>query len=150
MNVWELFLTFEIALVSVVLIFVFVGWRRKARRVSKAHSSEHRLKIPNLWTEIQHVKHGTSTHMMRMKDGNFILLSVGFDTTKVLVGAQPDAIESFTELASFPVSHSHKSRRQQQEAILNDLRNQIGFPESLSQLREKLESSSTLGHLAGD
>jgi len=80
MNVWELLLTFEIVLVSVVLLFVFVGWRKKARIVSKAHSPEHRLKIPNVWTEIQHVKHGGSTQMMRMTDGHFILLSVGVDT----------------------------------------------------------------------
>ena len=96
MNVWKLLLLFEMVLVSVVLIFVFVGWRRKQRMVSKAHSPEHRLKMPNVWTAIQHVKHGGSTQMMRMKDGNFILLSAGVDTTKVLVSPQLDPIESFT------------------------------------------------------
>lgn len=133
---------FEIILVSVVCAFVFVGWRRKARRVSQAHSPEHRLKIPNLWTEVERVKHGGSTQMMRMKDGNFIMLSVDVDTTRVLSSPQLDAKEPFTELASFPVRPSDKSRRQQQAAILNDLRRQIGFPESVSDLRQRSQSLS--------
>jgi hypothetical protein len=77
--------------------------------------------------------------MMRMKDGNFILLSAGIDTTKVLVSPQLDPIESFAEVASFPVHQSHGGRRQQQAAILNDLRKQIGFPQSVSELRDKLQ-----------
>ena len=139
MNVWELLLTFEIVLVSVVLLFVFVGWRKKARIVSKAHSPEHRLKIPNVWTEIQHVKHGGSTQMMRMTDGHFILLSVGVDATKVLVSPQMAPTESFTEVTSFPTGQSQRSRRQQQASILNDLRKQIGFPQSVSELRDRLQ-----------
>ena len=109
MSVWELLLVFEIVLVSVVCALVFVGWRRKARRVSQAHSPEHRLKIPNLWTEIERVKQGGSTQMMRMKDGNFIMLSVDVDTTRVLSSPQLDAKEPFTELASFPVRPSDKA-----------------------------------------
>jgi hypothetical protein len=139
MNVWELLLIFEIVLVAVVCTFVFVGWRRKARKVSQAHSPEHRLKIPNAWTETRHVKHGGSAEMMRMKDGNFIMLSVDLGTAKVLVGSQLDAIESFTELFSFPVNQSQKSRRQQRTAILNDLKQQLGFPASVSELRDKLQ-----------
>jgi hypothetical protein len=142
MNVWQLFLTFEIVLILVVLLFVFVGWCRIKGRVSKAHSPEHRLKIPNLWTETQHHQHGGSTQMMRMKDGNFILLEVGPDTAKVLVGAQLDSMDSFTELASFPVSPSHISRRQQQAGILADLRKQIGSPESVNELRHKSQELS--------
>ena len=142
MSVWELFLAFEIVLVLVVLSLVFVGWRRKAKKVKQAHSPEHRLKIPNLWTDIQHGRHGGSTQMMRMKDGNFILLSAGLDTTKVLVSPQLDATESFTELVSFPVSQSHKDRRQQQAAILDELRKQIGFPQSITELRQLSQALS--------
>jgi hypothetical protein len=74
-----------------------------------------------------------------MKDGNFIMLSVDSDTVKVLVGSQLEAIESFTELLSFPVNQSQKSRRQQRTAILNDLKQQLGFPASVSELRDKLQ-----------
>jgi hypothetical protein len=142
MSVWELLLIFEIALVSVVCALVFVGWRRKARRISQAHSPEHRLKIPNLWTEIERVKQGGSTQMMRIKDGNFIRLNVDDDSARVLVSPQLDSKESFTELASFPVRPSDKRRRQQQAAILDDLRRQIGFPESVGELRHKSQAFS--------
>ena len=122
MSVWQLFLTFEIALCLVVIAFVFVAWRRKRRKVAQAHSPEHRLKIPNVWTEIRDMKHGGSAELMRMKDGNFIMLNVHLDTAKVLVGSGLDAMESFTELASFPVNLAHKGRREQQRAILSSSR----------------------------
>ncbi len=142
MSVWQLFLTFEIALCLVVIAFVLVAWRRKARKVAQAHSPEHRLKIPNVWTEIHDVKHGGCAEMMRMKDGTFILLDVGPDTAKVLVGSGLDALETFTELASFPAGRAHKGRRQQQRAILDELKQQIGFPQSLDELRQKSQGLS--------
>jgi hypothetical protein len=80
--------------------------------------------------------------MMRMKDGNFIMLSADADTTRVLVSPEVDAKETFTELASFPVRPGDKSRREQQAAILNDLRQQIGFPESVSELRQRSQAFS--------
>ena len=140
MSVWQLFLTFEIALCLVVIAFALVAWRRKARRVAQAHSTEHRLRIPNVWTEIHDGKQGGCAEMMRMKDGNFIMLNVGADTARVLVGSGPDARETFTELASFPVGSAHKGRRQQQRAILDELKQQIGFPQSLDELRQKSQA----------
>ena len=143
MNVWKLFLLFEIILCLVVLTFVFIGWWRKVRRVSKAHSPEHRLKIPNLWTAIERGGHGCFSQMMRMEDGNFILLSVELDTTRVLVGPRFDSVESFTEVVSLPASHSHKSRSQEKAAILSELRKQIGFPRSVTELRDKSKAFSS-------
>jgi hypothetical protein len=145
-NVWQLFLIFEIVLGSVVLAFVFVGWLRKRRMVSKAHSPEHRLKIPNVWTEFRHAKQGGSTYMMRMNDGNFVMLSVGHDATKVLVGPRLDSLESFTELASFSMDQSHKHCRGE-EVILNQLRAAIGSPQSIDELRHKLENTPPLADL---
>ena len=149
MSVWKLLLLFELGLVSVVLVFVFVAWRRKQQKVAKAHSPEHRLKIPNVWTETQRLKKGSSIQMMRMKDGTFMLLSVGPDAAKVLVSPQWHSLEAFTELASFPMGKSPRSHRQQ-TGILNDLRNQIGFPHSEGELRNKLQGVSLLDRLAND
>ena len=142
MSVWQLFLIFEMALCLVVIAFLFVAWRRKARKMAQAHSPEHRLRIPNVWTEIPDVKHGSSAEMMRMKDGNFIMLDVDVDAAKVLVGSGPGAMESFTELVSFPVSLAHERRRQKQRAILDELRRQIGFPQSIEELRQKSQALS--------
>ena len=143
MNIWNLLLLFEMALCAVVMAVVFLAWRKKARRVAKAHSPEHRLKIPNVWAEIPHLKRGSSIHMMRMKDGSFVMLSVGPDTAKVSVGPQFDSTESFTELASFILGQSEKRRGQQQATVLDDLKTKIGFPQSVSELREKIKSLSS-------
>ncbi len=142
MSVWQLFLTFEIALCLVVVTFVFVAWRRKRRKVAQAHSPEHRLKIPNVWTEIHDVKYGGWAEMMRMKDGNLIMLKPDGDTARIMVGSGLDAMESFTELASFPVNRAHRGRRHQQRTILDELRQQIGFPQSIEELRQKSQALS--------
>ena len=83
--------------------------------------------------------------MMRMEDGNIILLSVGLDTTKVFVTPRLDSIASFTELASFPFSRLHKDRRAKEDAILYELRKAIGWPKSTDDLRQTL---SGLGAIA--
>ncbi len=140
MNVWHLLLVFEMALCAVVVIFLFASWYRKSRAVSKAHSREHRLKITNVWTDIQHVHHGSSSQVMRLKDGNFVMVTVGAHSSKILVGSQPGPPEEMTELMSFPVSRSGKSRRQYQAEILDELKKKIGFPESAEELRRRAGS----------
>ncbi len=135
MNVWHLLLVFEMALCAVVVIFLFASWYRKSRAVSKAHSREHRLKIPNVWTEIQHVHHGSSSQVMRLKDGNFVLVTVGAHSSKTLMGSQPGPPEKMTELMFFPAIRSGKTRRQFQAEVLDELRKQIGLPESAEELR---------------
>ncbi len=135
MNVWHLLLVFEMALCAVVVIFLFASWFRKSRAVSKAHSREHRLKIPNVWTDVQHVHHGSSSQMMRLKDGNYVMVSVGAHSSKILVGSQPGPEERMTELMSAPVTRSGQSRRQFQAEVLDELRKQIGLPESAEELR---------------
>jgi hypothetical protein len=140
MSIWNLLLILEMALCAVVMGFLFLAWRRKARGLAKAHSPEHRLKIPNVWTEMPHLKRGTCTQMMRMKDGNFIMLSVGPDFARVSVGPQFDSIESFAELASFPLGVSESRRRQHQAIVLADLKTKIGFPQSVSELRQKAQA----------
>ena len=82
--------------------------------------------------------------MMRMEDGNFILMSVGADTAKVFVSPRLDSIESFIELASFPLGHFHEDRREQEKLILNQLRAAIGWPKSITGLRHKLQNVGAL------
>jgi hypothetical protein len=137
MNVWQLLLVFEMVLCGVVVIFLILSWSRKSRAVSKAHSPEHRLKIPNLWTDIKHAPAGSSSRVMRMKDGNYILLRLGGDTVKVLAGPHANLAEEMSELASFDVAQSDGIRRRQQAQILDDLARQIGFPKSVDELRQR-------------
>lgn len=136
MNVWQLLLVFEIALVSVVSIAVFIGWRRRARRVAQAHSPEHRLKVPDLWTDVPRAEHGTSVQMMRMKDDNFTMLRVRSESAQVLCSPQLEKKELFTELVSFAFTGSPAGHRRQQVVMIGELRKQIGFPQDVGQLRE--------------
>jgi len=139
MSILVLLLIVLIAFLSVVLTFVFIESRGTVRKAAQANSPEARLTIPNVWTEIQQVRNAGSIQRMRMRDGNFILLSVGYDTVKVMVSPTLASIESFTELASFGIGPSQRNRRQQEASILNDLRKKIGFPKSLNELSQKLQ-----------
>ncbi len=140
MSIWNLLLVFEMALCAVVMGFLFLAWRRKARGLAKAHSPEHRLKIPNVWTEMPHLKDGTCIQMMRLKDGNFIMLSIGPDSARVSVGPQFDSIESFTEVLSFALGRSETTGRPRRATIMDSLKLQIGFPQSVTELRQKAQA----------
>src|SRR5207253_771415 len=103
--------------------------------IAHTKSPEFRLSMANLWTEVQHVKNGGSSQMMRMEDANIILLSVGLDTTKVFTTPRLDSVESFSELASFPIQRLHKNPHDEGEVILKTLRTAIGWPKSVDELR---------------
>jgi hypothetical protein len=135
MNVWRMFLLFEMVLCGVVFVFVFIAWRRKRRGIAKAHSVEHRLKIPNLWTDTHHDKH-SSTRVMRMKDGHFVALQLQGGTAKVLAGSQPGPTESFTELCCLQASDVPGRCS---GMILDELASQLQFPQSVDELREKVK-----------
>ncbi len=142
MSIGNLLLVFEMALCAVVMGFLFLAWRRRARSLAKAHSPEHRLKIPNVWTEMPPLKRGSSTEMMRMKDGNLIMLSVGPDSVRVCVGPRLDSIESFTELVSFALGGPAPNGRRGWATVMHDLKTKVGFPQSVTELREKAKSLS--------
>lgn len=142
MLIWWLIGIFGITVACVVLTPVVIALWNTVRVVSKAGSPEHRLQIPNIWTEIQEVKDAGSIQRMRMEDGNFILLSAGLDTMKVFVSPRLDSIESLVELASFPLVQTHESRREQEKIGLNQLRTAVGWPKSIDELRHKLENAS--------
>ena len=97
-----------------------------------------RLKIPNIWSEINHVENFGETQMMRMEDGNIIFLSVGLDTTKVFVAANLESLSSFIELASFPITPTSQDRRKSGDAILNQLRKAIAWPKTIDELKQNI------------
>jgi hypothetical protein len=102
--------------------------------LARANSPEFRLQMANLWTEIQRVKDGGATQMMKMEDGNIILLSVGAATTKIFVAPNLDSIGSFTEIGCFPLRSLNVFPHVAEDA-LNKLRPAIGWPKSIDELR---------------
>ncbi len=141
MRVWICIVVVLVVMIAFRIFFpVFVALWSWVRTLSHANSPEFRLSMPNLWTEIQHVKGGGSSQMMKIDDGNIILMSVGLDTTKVFVTPRLDSLESFTEIASFPIRRSRRNFHSEGEAILNELRKAIGWPKTVEELRQTLSS----------
>jgi TPR repeat protein len=120
---------------------------RYLRLIMYRRSKEFRLENPNIWTDIEHIEKGGAIEMMRMEDGQFILLSIGTATAKVFVRSKLDHTVSPIELASLPIPEflnrmdiSREKRRDEDESILNQLRKVIGWPKSIDELKQKLET----------
>src|SRR5690242_1594449 len=97
-----------VSLGCVLFYPVFTAIWRNVRSILHFNTPEFRLSVPNFWTGVQHIKNGGSRQIMKMEDGNFIFLSLGLDTAKVFFTPRLDSIESFTELASFPIFRDQK------------------------------------------
>jgi hypothetical protein len=139
-NTWLYIGLALLVVLGIVFWPVLTALWRNVRMIQYAQTPEARLQIPNLWTEIEQAKDGGSFQMMRMKDGNIIFLSIGSDTAKVFVTPRLDAVESFVEYASFPIQKRTKPCPEQQAIALNELRAAIGWPDSISELRQQLQN----------
>jgi hypothetical protein len=56
-----------------------------------------------MWTEPHHSKDGGSFQLMRLRDGNFALISVGLTTVKVFVTPERTDMARCRELKDFPL-----------------------------------------------
>jgi hypothetical protein len=119
---------------------------RDLRVITRAPSREFCLENPNFWTDIEHVENGGAIQLMRMEDGQFILLSIGTATAKVFVRSKLDPAVSPIELASLPIPEflnrmeiPREKRRGEDDLILNQLRKVIGWPKSIDELKHNLE-----------
>lgn len=145
---WWFWLIVGIATLIVIwLCPLLIITLRYKRHIMYRRSREFRLENPNFWTDIEHIEKGGAIEMMRMEDGQFIILSVGMYTAKVFVRPKLDPTVSRIELASFPISGildrmdiSREKRRDEDELILNHLRKAIGWPKSIDELKQKLDT----------
>jgi len=129
---------------------------RYARLASHVNSDSFRLKQSNFWTEVQHNQEGGASQVMRMQDGNYIILSIGASTAKVLLTPEltPDALNAIRELASFPLVNedlrlklSRQQRMKAEELSLELLRRAIGWPKSVEELRQILNRKGPITQL---
>jgi hypothetical protein len=130
--------------------FIAVVWRL-SRPISRAAapSPGDRLAQSNFWTEVTHVQDGGASQVMRMDDGNFILLSVGTATVEVFVAPRLDSFEAFRKVVTLPIPNaggrsaiSRRQRRQQDEELLERLRKAIGWPRSVDELSRTVQRLS--------
>jgi hypothetical protein len=146
---WYWGLCFTIGLVAAWLSPLVIVFWRSMRVLSYMHSPRFRLEHGSIWTEIEHIPAGGSRQLIRMEDGNILLLSVGVTTVIVYVnpwlgGKHLDPGKS-DQLALFMVKDpfqrtnlSREARRQEDEKMLDLLRKAVGFPKSTEELKRTL------------
>ena len=137
------------AAILVASAFLFVLFR-SARAIAYSSTDDFRLSNANMWTEPRHTPDGGSLQLMRLRDGHFVLVSVGVSTVKVFTTPDRSDIAEYLELQEFPVhsalerlSQSSQQRHADNILFLERLRRAIDWPESLQDLASSLQTIDT-------
>ncbi len=103
----------------------------------------------SMWTPIQHVEEGGAVQIKRMKDGFFVVLSLGITHLNIYVTPKMGDLAHTAEFASFALNSaearaamSRNERRAEDERLLNQMRELVGSPESVEELRFTAEKLS--------
>lgn len=123
-----------------------------ARAIAHSYSDEFRLGQANLWTEVHHTKDKGSYQTMRLKDGNFVFVSVGLNTIKVFVAPKLTKPADLIEIKEFNLPNGlerlrwlDKTRHAEDLLLLDRVRRAIAWPNSSDELAARLgKSDSTL------
>ena len=149
----------ELAILIIAILvaspFLFVAFR-SARAIAYSKTDDFRLSKAHMWTEPQHIPDGGgSVQLMRLKDGHFVLISVGVSTVKVFTTPDRSDITQCRELREFPmpsvidrishnvveqITHSSQQRHSEDLLVLEHVRRAIGWPESVIDLVSSVES----------
>jgi hypothetical protein len=146
-NHWWFWLIVGIAVLAVIwLSRLSIILLRYLRLIAFRQSKEFRLENPNFWTDSEHPENGGAIQMMKMEDGQFIVLSIGVATAKIFVRSKLDFTVSPIEVASYPIARfldrmeiSREKRRVEDKLMLTQLRKVIGWPKSCDELKRRLE-----------
>jgi hypothetical protein len=145
---WSYIALAVLAAALVVAIPFLVVVFRSARAIAYTKTDDFRLSNPNMWTEPRHNPDGGSLQLMRLSDGYFVIISVGFSTVKVFSTPNRSDITQYRELREFPmygaILERHSQRLQKRHSddllFLERVRRAIVWPESVSDLVSSVES----------
>jgi hypothetical protein len=136
-----------LAATLLVATLLFLGVSRSARAIAHTSTDDFRLSNANMWTEPHHTSDGGSVQLMRLRDGHFVLVSVGVSTVKVFTTPDRSDVTQYRELLEFPVhsaferlSQSSQQRRAEDLLFLDRVRRAIGWPESVTDLVSSVQS----------
>ena len=128
---------------SPFLVVVF----RSARAIAYTKTDDFRLSNANMWTEPHHNPDGGSLQLMRLKDGHFVMISVGVSSVKIFTTPDRADIAQYREIQEFPVhsvldrmAQRPDRRRSEAEQFLDHVRREIGWPESVTELVSSVQS----------
>jgi hypothetical protein len=116
-----------------------VGAVRLASAKSRVNSTEYRLSQSHFWTDVTHVDDGGASQLMRLPDGNFLILSMGLNTAKVFVASELATPTTWVEVTSLQLNWearrmlSRAQRRAVDEALLERLRKAIAWPSNANE-----------------
>jgi hypothetical protein len=121
---------------------------RYTRAIANASTDDFRLGKPNMWTEAHHTSDGGSFQLMRLNDGNFVLISVGVTTVKVLVTPDRTDVARYRELKDFPLLKGleraqwpPQKRHSEDLLVLHRVRQVIAWPTSADELSAILDAT---------
>jgi hypothetical protein len=120
---------------------------RSSRTIAHTSTDDFRLRNANIWTEPDHTPDGGSLQLMRLRDGHFVLVSVGISTVKVFTTPERSDVTKYRELTEFPMqgalerlSQSSQERHAEDLLFLDRVRRAMGWPDSVSDLVSSLQS----------
>jgi hypothetical protein len=103
----------------------------------------------SMWRPIQHIEDGGAVQVRRMEDGNFILLSIGVTHLNLYVTPKMGDLARTIEIASFGLNNANArtgmrrdERRPEDEQLLEQMRDLVGFPKSVEEVRITAERIS--------
>jgi hypothetical protein len=121
---------------------------RAARVIAHASSDDPRLSEPNMWTEAHYTKDGATLQIMRLKDGNFVLISVGATSVKVFVTPDRSDVARYRVVKDLPLLNaterirwSPQRRHAEDLSILERVRRAISWPVSADELASALQAT---------
>lgn len=120
---------------------------RSARAIARTSSDDFRLNNQNMWTEAHHTNDGGSFQLMRLKDGNFVFISVGITTVKVFITPDRTDMARYRELKEFPLPNGvervewpPQKRHAEDLLLLDRVRRSIAWPTSEEELTVRLDA----------
>jgi len=136
-------LAIGIAVSSPFLMVLF----RSVRAIAYTSSDDFRLRNANMWTEPRLAADGGSYQLMRLEDGNFVLISVGVTTLKVFVTPDQSDMTHYRELKEFALhnaadrfARSAQQRHAEDLLFLERVRRAIAWPSSIGDLTSALQA----------
>jgi hypothetical protein len=138
------------ALVAFCLCAIPVVVWRYARTLAYAETDQFRLSQPDMWTEVNHVPDSGAVQQMQLEDGTFVSLSVAIATIAILIRPHADSMDGTEAISEIRIEDAERrsglprdQRAEEDEVLLLDLRNAIGWPKSVEELHGALARLKT-------
>ncbi len=129
-----------------ILSSLFGMGRSVADAEARMNSPQYRLSQPHFWTDAAHAPDAGASQMMRLPDGNFLVVSMAIDTAMVFVAPDLTAPNTWSHVGTLQLTSgprrlmSRSQRRAADEVLLERLRKAIGWPKNANEVNGSIAS----------